>query len=137
MASTGPTFHLLAGRAATVSTMLGLAFASPVQADPPKAQTGAASYYGAEFAGKRTASGEPHDPQDLTAASRSLPLGTKAKVTNTESGRSVVVEVNDRGPYAKGRILDVSSRAAERLGMKADGVATVRVQPLQTPKPKE
>lgn len=97
------------------------------------AQTGVASYYGAEFAGKATASGEPHRPQAMTAASPTLPLGTAAKVTNAETGRSVAVEVNDRGPYAKGRILDVSPRAAERLGMKEEGVARVVVQPLPEP----
>lgn len=102
---------------------------------PPPAQTGTASYYGPEFAGRSTASGEPHDPRDITAASRTLPLGTKARVTHKETGRSVAVEVNDRGPHAKGRILDVSPKAAERLGMKDDGVAPVEVQPLAAPKP--
>ena len=101
---------------------------------PPPAQTGTASYYGPEFAGRVTASGEPHDPTDMTAASRTLPLGTEAKVTNKETGKSVGVEVNDRGPYAKGRILDVSPRAAAKLGMKDDGVAPVKVQPLPAPK---
>lgn len=99
----------------------------------PPAQSGTASYYGPEFAGRPTASGEPHDPKDMTAASRTLPLGTKAKVTNKETGKSVAVEVNDRGPYAKGRIIDVSPKAAARLGMKDDGVAPVKVQPLKAP----
>jgi rare lipoprotein A len=99
-------------------------------------QTGVASYYAPGLAGEPTASGEPHEPNALTAASRSLPLGATAKVTNTENGQSVTVEVNDRGPYAKNRILDVSRRAAERLGFKDDGVAEVTVQPLQAPPPK-
>jgi rare lipoprotein A len=99
----------------------------------PPAQSGTASYYGPEFAGKKTASGEPHDPADLTAASRTLPLGTTAMVTNKETGKSVRVEVNDRGPYAKGRIVDVSPKAAAKLGMKDDGVAKVKVQPLSVP----
>lgn len=106
--------------------------AAPPAAAAP-AQTGVASYYGPEFAGKTTASGEPHRPRAMTAASPTLPLGSSAKVTNTETGQSVAVEVNDRGPYAKGRILDVSPRAAERLGMKEDGVAEVVVQPLPEP----
>jgi rare lipoprotein A len=92
-----------------------------------------ASYYGPEFAGRPTASGEPHRPEAMTAASRSLPLGTKAKVTNTETGKSVAVDVNDRGPYAKNRILDVSPKAARHLGMKQEGVAPVKVQPLRVP----
>ncbi|CAN7324809.1 septal ring lytic transglycosylase RlpA family protein [Phenylobacterium sp. LjRoot225] len=99
-------------------------------APPAPVQTGVASYYAPELAGKTTASGEPHDPNALTAASRSLPLGATAKVTNAESGQSVTVEVNDRGPYAKNRILDVSPKAAEHLGFKDEGVAKVAVQPL-------
>lgn len=107
-----------------------------VEAPParlPPSQTGVASYYGPQFAGRPTASGEPHRPNALTAASRSLPLGTTAKVTNTKTGQSVAVKVNDRGPYAKKRILDVSPKAAKRLGMKEDGVARVKVQPLRVP----
>ena len=102
-------------------------------AQPAPVQTGVASYYARRLAGKRTASGELHRPNALTAASRTLPLGTTAKVTNTETGQSVIVEVNDRGPYAKNRILDVSAKAARHLGFKHDGVAQVAVQPLQAP----
>lgn len=101
----------------------------------PAPQTGVASYYGKEFAGETTASGEPHRPEALVAASKTLPLGTTAKVTNTETGKTVAVEVNDRGPYAKGRIIDLSRKAAERLGMKKSGVAKVEVQPLSAPPP--
>jgi len=108
---------------------------SAAAAPPAPAQTGVASYYAKSLAGKPTASGEPHEPNSLTAASRSLPLGTTAKVTNTENGRSVTVEVNDRGPYVKNRILDVSRKAAERLGFKHDGVAKVAVQPVAGPPP--
>jgi rare lipoprotein A len=102
---------------------------------PAPIQTGVASYYAPELAGKPTASGEPFEPDAHTAASRTLPLGTTAKVTNTETGQSVTVEVNDRGPYAKNRVLDVSPKAAEHLGFKDDGVAKVAVQPLKTPPP--
>lgn len=111
----------------------------PVAPAEPAApvQTGVASYYAPELAGKTTASGEPHEPNALTAAHRSLPLGATAKVTNTENGRSVTVEVNDRGPYAKNRILDLSRKAAERLGFKHDGVAQVAVQPLTAPPQKK
>jgi rare lipoprotein A len=102
-------------------------------ASPAPVQIGMASYYARRLAGKPTASGERHRPEALTAASRSLPLGTTAKVTNTENGRSVTVRVNDRGPYAKNRILDVSRKAAQHLGFKDDGVAKVAVQPLPAP----
>jgi rare lipoprotein A len=120
-----------------------MAIAAPAAAVPRhpvdksgKTQTGVASYYGAHHAGKTTASGKPMRPDHLTAASPSLPLGTKAKVTNRETGKSVHVTVTDRGPYAKGRILDVSSKAAETLGMKHDGVAPVKVKPVEPPPPK-
>ena len=98
-----------------------------------KVQTGVASYYGPGFAGKKTASGRPMNPDHMTAASRTLPLGTTAKVTNQDNGRSAHVTVTDRGPYAKGRVLDVSPKAADQLGMKDDGVAPVKVKPVQLP----
>ncbi len=100
---------------------------------PHRTQTGKASYYGVHSAGKTTASGAPFKPNRMVAASPTLPLGTKAKVTNLETGKSVAVTVGDRGPYAKGRILDVSPKAADKLEMKQDGVATVKVQPLSVP----
>ncbi len=126
----GVTFAL----GATILSACGREAERPVaQAAPPApVQTGVASYYAPSLAGKPTASGEPHEPTAMTAASRSLPLGATARVINTENGRSVTVEVNDRGPYAKDRILDVSRRAAEHLGFKEDGVAQVAVQPLRT-----
>jgi rare lipoprotein A len=91
---------------------------------------GVASYYGREFAGRRTASGERYDPHRLTAAHRSLPFGTRVRVTNLDNGRSIVVRVNDRGPQRRDRIMDVSSRAAERLGFAGAGLARVRIDPL-------
>jgi rare lipoprotein A len=96
-------------------------------------QVGKASYYGAHQAGRTTASGKPLKPHRLTAASKTLPLGTRAKVIDRETGKSVRVTVTDRGPFRKGRILDVSPRAAEKLGMKDDGVASVKVVPLKEP----
>jgi rare lipoprotein A len=80
--------------------------------------------------GKRTASGEILDTVTSTAAHRSLPLASHAKVTNLDNGRSVVVKINDRGPYARGRILDLSPRAADALNMKHAGAAAVLVEPL-------
>jgi len=102
---------------------------------PHKPQTGEASFYGTHDAGETTASGVPFDPNRLTAASPTLPFGTKAKVTNKETGQSVNVTVTDRGPFANDRILDVSPKAADRLGMKSSGVAQVKVQPLHVPDP--
>jgi len=97
-------------------------------------QTGVASYFGEALTGRRTASGETVKAGGMTAASRTLPLGTTAKVTNTETGKSAKVTVNDRGPFVKGRIIDVSPKAADHLDMKEDGVARVKVQPLTTPR---
>jgi rare lipoprotein A len=99
-----------------------------------KTQKGVASFYGAKDAGKTTASGKPLDPNRMTAASPTLPLGTRAKVTNTTTGKSAQVTVTDRGPYAKGRVIDVTPKAAERLGMKHKGVAPVVVKPLSKPR---
>ena len=93
-------------------------------------RVGVASYYGSEFAGRPTASGERYNPSRLTAAHRTLPFGTRVRVFNLENGRSVVVRVNDRGPMRKDRILDVSYRAAERLGFSGVGLARVRIEPL-------
>ena len=86
-----------------------------------------ASWYGPGFAGRRTSNGERFDPNALTAASRTLPLGSHVKVTNPATGKSVVVRINDRGPHLHGRSLDLSRRAAEEIGMKGKGVARVRV----------
>jgi rare lipoprotein A len=94
------------------------------------AATGRASWYGPGFAGRSTASGDRFDPKGLTAAHRNLPFGTPVRVTNLHNGRSVVVTINDRGPYVKGRVLDVSLGAARALGMLRRGVASVLIQPL-------
>ena len=90
-------------------------------------QVGTASWYGVQFQGKETASGEPFDMQDFTAAHPSLPLGTFVKVTNLRNGRAVVVRVNDRGPVVDGRIIDLSYNAARALGFKDRGLQTVRL----------
>ena len=89
---------------------------------------GIASYYAHRLTGRKTASGEIYDPNALTAAHRTLPLGTQVKVLNPQNDRSVVVTVNDRGPTPKHRVIDVSSAAAEQLGMKRAGVARVETQ---------
>lgn len=93
-------------------------------------ETGKASWYGAQHHGKRTASGERFDQHALTAAHRSLPFGTRVNVINLNNKRSVVVRINDRGPYTRGRIIDVSRAAAQKLDMLRAGVVPVRVEPL-------
>lgn len=92
---------------------------------------GEASYYGAELAGNRTASGEIFDPRDLTAAHRTLPMGTKLRVTNKSNGKSVVVRINDRGPFVKKRIVDISRAAAEKISMVRAGRALVSLELLR------
>jgi rare lipoprotein A len=91
---------------------------------------GKASYYGARHHGNKTASGERFDQYALTAAHRSLPFGTRVRVTNLRNDKQVVVRINDRGPYARGRIIDLSYKAAEQLDMLRAGVVPVRVQQL-------
>ncbi|MGH8329634.1 MAG: septal ring lytic transglycosylase RlpA family protein [Pseudomonas fluorescens] len=93
-------------------------------------KTGVASYYGAKHHGKRTASGERFNKNSLTAAHRQLPFGTRVRITNLNNDRSCVVRINDRGPYSRGRLIDVSREAAEQLGMLRSGTAKVRVQAL-------
>ncbi|HYD78484.1 MAG TPA: septal ring lytic transglycosylase RlpA family protein [Paucimonas sp.] len=98
-----------------------------------KPRTGKASYYGRYFHGKTMADGTPMNPNAAIAASRTLPLGTVAKVTNLENGESAVVEIRDRGPYVDGRIIDLSPRIARQLGFVEQGIAAVEVQPLELP----
>jgi rare lipoprotein A len=96
--------------------------------EPVIEQVGEASWYGKGFHGKKTASGETFNQNDHTAAHPTLPLGTEATVTNLETGKSVEVEINDRGPYTKGRDIDLSKEAAEEIGMKKDGAVPVKVE---------
>jgi rare lipoprotein A len=91
---------------------------------------GQASWYGPGFHGKKTASGEIFDQSRLTAAHKTLPLGTKAKVTNLENGNTVEVEINDRGPYVGQRVIDLSRAAANALGFVESGLTLVRIEPL-------
>ena len=94
-------------------------------------EVGVASWYGEDFHAKRTANGEKYDMYSLTAAHRTLPLPSIVKVTNLENGRSLVLRVNDRGPYAKNRIIDVSKRASQLLGFQAQGTTKVRVEVME------
>lgn len=98
--------------------------------DPHYDEVGYASWYGPDFHGKATANGERYNMNSLTAAHKTLPLPTFVKVTNLENGRSIVLRVNDRGPFVKSRIIDVSRRGAQLLGFDKQGVTKVRVQAL-------
>ncbi len=99
-----------------------------------RTQVGIASWYGADWHGRKTASGEHFNMHGHTAAHKSLPLGTIAKVTNLENGKRVMVKINDREPYKKGRIIDLSHAAAKSIGMLKDGTAKVKVEVIAMPR---
>lgn len=101
-----------------------------------RTQTGKASFYAPHFAGRKMADGTPMNPHRDNAASRTLPLGTRAVVTNLENGRSAMVTIQDRGPYVDGRIVDLSPATAARIGLsKQQGLARVEVAPVAVPQP--
>lgn len=111
--------------------LLGLAACAtvpPAAEQPTFTETGIASWYGPQHQGRRTADGGRFDMRKLTAAHRRLAFGTVVRVTNLATGRMVKVRVNDRGPYIKGRIIDLSAAAGEALGIDEDGVAPVRLE---------
>ncbi|HWE73334.1 MAG TPA: septal ring lytic transglycosylase RlpA family protein [Stellaceae bacterium] len=91
-------------------------------------QTGVASWYGDQWQGRTTASGKPFDDRKMTAAHRTLPLNSRVRVTNLNTGRSVEVTITDRGPYADGRVIDLSKAAAKKLDMVKAGLVPVRVE---------
>ncbi|NDV87523.1 septal ring lytic transglycosylase RlpA family protein [Aurantimonas aggregata] len=101
-----------------------------VVAQSRHAASGAASYYGKRFHGRTTANGERFNMNSMTAAHRTLPFGTKVKVTNRNNGKSVVVRINDRGPFHGNRIIDLSQGAASQIGMISSGVANVSLNVL-------
>lgn len=109
-----------------------LAFSAPVSTLSAFAETssGIASWYGPGFQGRPTASGEAFDTHELTAAHKTLPFGTRVRVTNLSNGASVVVRINDRGPYHGGRVIDLSQAAANRIGMIPAGTARVKIEVL-------
>ncbi len=110
-------------------TVLGKTY-YPLQSANNYSETGVASWYGPKFHGKQTASGERYDQYKMTAAHKTLPLGTTVRVTNLENNRSVVVRVNDRGPFVDDRIIDLSRAAASHLDMIGNGTARVRVESI-------
>jgi len=99
----------------------------PVEESGQDIGIGMASYYGNELAGRRTASGEVFNPRALTAAHRTLPFGSKVRITNPRSGKSVIVRINDRGPFSRGRVLDMSEAAAREIGIAAMGHGQVKL----------
>ncbi len=98
------------------------------QASVQTVASGTASWYGARFQGRRTANGERFDKNGMTAAHRSLPFGTRVRVTNRRNGRAVVVRINDRGPFTGGRVIDLSRSAAREIGMVNSGTAPVSIE---------
>ena len=133
MAAMAPALAFLAGCSTAVVTTRP----APVPAPGPPAEgheeVGVASWYGTQHHGKRTASGELFDMNQLTAAHRSLPFGTRLRVINRDNNRSTEVRVNDRGPFVKGRILDVSYAAARQLGALGSGTFPVRLRIIALP----
>ena len=133
-AAPGPDSSESIGTTSTANTSIRnkLNRARPYNAKAPKPyQIGTASWYGSYFQGRPTASGEPYDMHQFTAAHLKLPLGTWVRVTNLRNGNWVILRVNDRGPYVAGRILDVSYGAARMLDFKSRGLTRVRVDIVQ------
>jgi len=100
----------------------------PPQTKAPKPRGAVVSFQGNKSAGRPTASGEPYDPDDMTAASKTYPIGSRVEVTNPKNGKSVIVRINDRGPHVRGRSLDLSKAAAEELGITDKGVAHLKIR---------
>jgi rare lipoprotein A len=113
--------------------LLALSAAPAMAAKPGQVMTGIASYYHDSLHGNKTASGKIYNKNKLSAAHKTLPLGTRVRVTDPKSGRSVELVVNDRGPFVKGRIIDLSRRAARELGMLRKGLAKVKVEIISVP----
>jgi len=109
--------------------MLLLLLLIPLLADAYE-EEGWASWYGGKFHGRTTASGEVFDTHKMTAAHKTLPFGTQVKVTSKYNGKTVVVKINDRGPFVEGRIIDLSMAAAEKIGMIGQGIAPVKIETL-------
>jgi rare lipoprotein A len=126
-------WSLAAAAALAASACAGARRGPPPEAGAPgaRAEVGLASFYGAAHQGRRTASGERFDMRAMTCAHRTLPFGTRVRVVDLESGRSVVVRVNDRGPYGEDRVVDLSLAAARKLGIVRRGVARVRVEQVE------
>ena len=122
--------------AVVITILLGCGSGDPLLASRESSNrsgyqlVGVASYYADDFHGHRTSNGEVYDEHSLTAAHRTLPFNTMARVVNLKNGKSVVVRVNDRGPFKKDRVIDLSLEAAKRLGLVTNGTASVRIEVL-------
>ena len=131
MAGSGPRPSAASGLAVLVAALLaGSACATLPRSSGKTEEVGIASWYGGEFQGRPTASGEIFETNDMTAAHRTLPFGTHVMVTNLQNDRSVVVRINDRGPFVQGRIIDLSYAAARVLGIVGPGKSRVRLEIL-------
>lgn len=118
----------------TVIIFLFIGVSQPTFAQSTKkTQVGSASWYGSKYHGRKTSSGERYNKNDMTAAHKTLPFGTKVKVTNPANDESVILRINDRGPFVGNRIIDVSEAAARKLGMHSKGVARVKVEVIELP----
>lgn len=117
--------------------LIASATAAEAKVKPGHSQKGIASFYHDKFHGRKTASGQIYNKNIPSAAHKTLPLGTKVKVTDTKTGKSIVVKVNDRGPFIGGRIIDLSRSAARQLGILKRGLARVEVEVLSVPKRKK
>jgi rare lipoprotein A len=119
------------------AAMITACFGGPATAATSKAAqqlkqiSGSASWYGGTFHGRKTANGERYNMYGMTAAHKSLPFGTKVRVTNQKNGKAVVVRINDRGPYVGKRVIDLSKGAATAVGMIGSGVAPVKIEVLK------
>ena len=123
--------------AARPSKTSGEALGVPLDTKPLLVETGTASWYGAPYHNRRGSNGEIYDMHAMTAAHRTLPLGSVVRVTCIENGSSAVVRITDRGPFIEGRIIDLSRAAAEKIGLVQKGTAKVRLEVLKTPQPIE
>ncbi|MEZ5361559.1 MAG: septal ring lytic transglycosylase RlpA family protein [Bryobacterales bacterium] len=128
-----PAVFCLAVFAASCGKNLNVDLPPPTPARVGAVETGEASWYGKPYHGRRTSNGEVYDMNGLTAAHLSLPFDTRVRVTNLANGRSVELRINDRGPFLRGRVIDVSRKAAQRLDMLASGTARVRVEVTAAP----
>ena len=124
-------FHII--RLAAAGLLLAATSGIVYAANPGDTQSGIASYYHDSLHGNKTASGQVYDRNRMSAAHKTLPLGSKVRVTDVKSGKSIVVRVNDRGPFVKGRIIDLSRKAAQELGIVRKGISRVKVEVLSVP----
>ncbi len=117
----------------TVIIFLFIGVGQPILAQSTDTQKGEASWYGSRYHGRKTSSGEVYNKNKMTAAHKTLPFGTKVKVTNLDNNESVIVRINDRGPFVGDRIIDVSEVAARKLDFHANGIGNVKVEVLELP----